>query len=134
MTAPDAALHHLITSLREQLGERDETIRQLKAAMIPERRLPSIISMQPMCELLTMFLFSKSPHVVSRENIFLAVYGGMSETDPKVLDVMLYKARKKLLPYGIKLESRRDSGCLMKADSALKLKALIAADERRAAA
>lgn len=134
MTATEASLQRIVTDLREQLGERDEVIRQLKVAMIPERRLPSIISMQPMCELLTMFLFSKSPHVVSRENIFLAVYGGMSETDPKVLDVMLYKARKKLRPHGIGIESRVRSGCRMPADSADKLKALIAADERRAAA
>ena len=48
-------------------------------------------------------------------------------TDPKMVDVMVYKMRKKLAPMGIQIQTDRGFGYFMTSESKAKLRAIIAA-------
>lgn len=123
-----------IAMLRAQLAERDEEILQLKAAGAPLLVLPHCISLLPQEAQLLGALFARPGQYVPRQAVVPFIdrpRGG--DPDPRNIDVLAFRLRKKLAKYTISIASIRGRGYSIPPDSLRRLRALIASEERVAA-
>ncbi len=62
-------------------------------------------------------LLRSYPHAVHKDRIFLNVWGGSSDVQPKTLDVFICKLRKALAPIGMLIETVHGMGFRLKLES-----------------
>jgi DNA-binding response OmpR family regulator len=91
--------------LREQLEERDETIRQLREAASSGIAIPEWMPHLTATERLMLAIFADGK-VHSRENVMDRLYGDRTEAPiSKIVDVYIIRLRRKLAPLGIQIET-----------------------------
>lgn len=100
-----ALLQKQNAQLRDQLSERDEEIRQLRAELAGPRLLPGWLPYLTGKE--QQFLRAlASREFLSKEAILIAVYGSTDDApDVKIVDVFVCKLRRKLATYDITIET-----------------------------
>jgi DNA-binding response OmpR family regulator len=64
--------------------------------------------------------------VVSKESIYNALYGGLSDVELKIVDVFVCKLRQKIEPFGIEIETVWGRGYRMSPEMKRRARALIA--------
>lgn len=83
--------------LREENEELRETVRQLRENASAPVSLPSGLPHVTVAEETVLrALLRRRGHVVTREAIYLALYGGEERVDIKIVDVRVCKLRRKL--------------------------------------
>ncbi len=68
--------------------------------------------------------------VMSRTQLFEAIWGGDSERESKIVDVIVSRLRAKLRPHGIAIRNEHGVGYFIAPDTKAMARALIAAHER----
>jgi DNA-binding response OmpR family regulator len=71
--------------------------------------------------------------VMSHTQLFEAIWGGDSERNPQIVQVILCKLRAKLRPLGIAIRNEYGVGYFLPPDSRAAARALLAAHERECA-
>ena len=104
-------LHGEIATLRSLVEERDEEIRQLRLALVPQVYFPRAWRLTSTESRLLAFLLARSPQPRTKEQIVDAIYAGSDEApDPKIVDVFVCKLRDKIKPFGLEILTHRGSG------------------------
>jgi transcriptional regulator with XRE-family HTH domain len=118
---------------RAALIDRIEELEELLGVFI---RVPDAIGLTQH-ERMVLGMIVKRKGVVSREAIFIGVYGARPEIDQpdmKIVDVVLCKIRKGLEPYGIKIETAWGIGYYMTEEMRAKTERLLAESSMQKAA
>jgi len=115
-----------VLSLQDQLAEAHETIRQLKALIVPPLILPPHLGLKYQQNRLVVYLMERSPHICSKEQVYNALYldRRCEPRDLKNVDVQVYLARKALREIGAEILTHFGLGYSMPAESAAKLREL----------
>lgn len=132
MGAIEAALRTRIRQLTAQVEELEETVRQLRAVTFnSEWTPPAALGLTEREAAVVAFLLGRD-RLCTKNAIMDAIYSLAPETDEpmeKIVDVFVCKARRKLKPHGIAIETVWGRGYQMPADSKARLRAM----ERKAA-
>jgi two-component system, cell cycle response regulator CtrA len=97
--------------LRDRIEELEETIRQLREPLPPAYRLPRQWGLTPREADLLIVLFTARLPYSHRDAIMDAMYGGLDDqANDRIIDVWINKIRKKLKPFGIRVESKWGHG------------------------
>lgn len=117
----------------EQLQAENAYLKQAFEPMM--LRLPDHVGLTPNEQRLVSRLLRTSPEfVVTKDQLYRALYPIDDEVEMKIIDVFLCKARRKLAPLGITIVTTFGRGYSLDADSHAKLKALIVPPAQRVAA
>jgi DNA-binding response OmpR family regulator len=105
-------------SLREQLEEAQEENRQLRELFLPTTDFPLAWRLSKTERRLLGALYAYTAGApLSKEALHRAVSRDHVETHPKIVDVFICKARKKLIPLGIVIETVWGRGYCLTPDS-----------------
>lgn len=88
----------LIAAQRDTIDELRETVRQLEESMCPVRLLPREWRLTGAEERLLSALAASRADYLSKDRLLTAMNGIDCETDVKIVDVFIFKLRKKLPP------------------------------------
>lgn len=97
----------------DRCEELEETVRQLRAALYgkPDVTCGQWLGLSALESRLVAALVAQAGRVVSQESIFDAMYAGRpAGREIKIVQVILCKARVKLRPHKIEIETWRDRG------------------------
>jgi len=128
---PDDPRHAMLaelTNLRAQLDEAQETIRQM--IDVQKRDVNSYIGVARLTRteakiVSTIVRFGRT----TKAGIYHAMYGHLGDDEqrePKIVDVMISKIRKKLRPVGVEITTQWGVGWSMSQEDVARLKALAA--------
>jgi Transcriptional regulatory protein, C terminal len=114
-------------TLRAEVDELRETIRQLRQARKPKVPLPKFLGIRTYQERMLLMLLERAPHVVSQEELYHELYGDRIDGGPdaKIIIVNMCKMRPKLRPYGIDVTANYGGGYYLTLESAEKLRGMI---------
>lgn len=120
-----------IKRLRHELDEALETIRQLRAQLVPTLSFPPSWCLTPKESALLAFLVARSPRPTSHEQILDAIYQGYDEApQPKLVDVYIFRLRGKLAPVGVEIRTHRGFGFFIAAEQAKVIRQVCGAEAR----
>ena len=109
----------------EACAEKDETIRQLRAALIPPLRLPPDWGFQEKEAQFVLALFRAAPGVIPHSRMFEILWPEGDEPTQLSMDMLVFRARRKLRKNGIDFKTVRDIGRYMPKADADRLKAML---------
>lgn len=115
----DQALREENAKLRRIVSELEETIIQLREVLLPPEWEPPIeIGLTKTEARIVATLFKQKGEVVTKEQLFYTLcYDKLEQPEIKIVDVMVCKTRKKLEPYGLRIETVWSRGYLLDAPS-----------------
>lgn len=113
--------------LRSELSECHEIIRQLREFMTPTVVLPRHLGIHGFEQRLVLLLLARAPAVLTFKWLHAALYSDRLDGGPheSVLKVFLCRARHKLTPHAIIIETHWGVGYSMPRDSAERLHAMM---------
>lgn len=122
MTSPTdfkvALLEKQNCKLREEIEERDETIRQLRAELSGPDELPGWLPHLTGRESDFLRVLASRDRLLTKEALYVAVYGSTDNgPDLKIVDVIICKLRRKLIDHGIIIETVWGQGYKLDRDS-----------------
>jgi DNA-binding response OmpR family regulator len=132
--ACDEALARENARLRRELDVAQATIRDLRAALMPQPAIPAAFGLWPRQDKILAILLAASPRFVARDALFGVLYspGEQIERDPRIVEALISRMRKRLAPFDIAVTPARERGYAMPAVSAHRLRAMIAAEQEAA--
>lgn len=96
---------HQVIALLEERDTLREQVRQLEELLRPTIVLPSAWRLTRREADFLNVLRASAPNVVHRERMLIALYGLIDEApEPKILDVYLYKVRRRLMEAQARIE------------------------------
>lgn len=100
-----AAIRRELAAANERLAERDETIRQLRALLLPQADLP--LEWELTHREARVFRAMLGVDMLTREAAMAALYSDRPDDAPdqKIVDVFICKLRKKTRPYGVAIDT-----------------------------
>lgn len=108
------------TLLRARVAELEEENRQLREALVPaDFEVSSIGGVHLPRKAARVFACLRKHGVVSKAQLFTALFGVGAEQDPKNVDVYIYKLRRKLKPLGFRIETVWGQGYRLKEPSTM---------------
>jgi DNA-binding response OmpR family regulator len=111
--------------LRAVIAEQDETIRQLREAIVPQTVLPKRLGLTRQEHRLVMALVAAPEKVASQSFLMQALYQHDADAPfQKIVKVLVCKARKKLGRFGFEIETRWGIGYSISRQHAAALLAL----------
>ena len=111
--------HINIDELRRKLDKAEFEVSELRRAILASGLPPLFAGLAPAEMKVCVLLRSKTPRWVTRDQLHAYVYADKADAPvSEVIQTHVSKARKKLLPLGIRLESKRNYGYLMAPASA----------------
>lgn len=115
-------LHVEIATLRRQLDEANETIRQMREVREVNPLLGVLGLTKNECEILSAIVDHGR---ISREQLFVRVWGARRDPpDPQIIDVHLCRIRKRLKPYGMRIKTLWGAGWEMSKDDCERVREL----------
>jgi two-component system cell cycle response regulator CtrA len=128
---PRHALLSELTNLRAQLDEAQETIRQVASAS--QITTETYIGVAKLTRKEAAIVAAIVKHgSATKSAIYHALYGGLDHRDqrePKIVDVFVYKVRKKLRRFGIQIGTTWGTGYYMDAENLARFRALVKVPE-----
>lgn len=103
-------LHNIEIAQRERIAGLEEQIRQLNDAFAPKIGFPAAWGLRPKQAMILSALYSTRGSYITGEALKLRVYGFDVDHDENTVRVTVFGLRKKLEPFGIAIETRRDEG------------------------
>lgn len=124
------ALREEVEQLRDRVAELEQLLGIGEDHLIQIRQV--IKATPTVCKLIGMLRKARS--VMSREHLFIAIYGDRNEadqpTDLKIIDVFVSKARAALEPHGIEITTTWGAGYALRPDGKQKLGEMMRAKEQ----
>ncbi|MGA8170924.1 MAG: winged helix-turn-helix domain-containing protein [Methylocystis sp.] len=109
-----------VRALNERIGELEEEVRQLRAALMPS--LPRIKGLQRRTSSVLALLLARAPNVVARETILAYVFG--DERELSCVNIAIHKLRRTPAPHGVQIRNEWGRGYYLDTESAKRLRAL----------
>lgn len=123
-----AHLRAEIGCLNEIIAQRDRTIRDLRAALVPQLSMPRSFNLTAGQAKVALCLMANAPRLMKKEAINHAIHDGECKISAHQIDVYVCHIRRKLHAYAITIETVLGSGYRMTAESAARLAQLIEQD------
>lgn len=101
----------------ERLRDRVDELEELLGIRL---KLPNEFGLTPMETKYVGVLIRRE--IANRDMIFNAIYGGLSDRDPKIIDVHICKIRKKLAAKGFEIKNRYGEGYYLEPEARASLK------------
>jgi two-component system cell cycle response regulator CtrA len=110
--------------LKVRIEELEEENRQLKQQLATLFEMPHALGLSGTEGRILAYIFKQSPRTAHLERLCFVIWPGRSITK-EMINVYLFRIRKKLKPFGIELQTIYGEGYFLDIVSAAKLKALI---------